>query len=386
MEIEGIADLPLHTGHVPPWLAPLMKRLAKAIIDTMVVELGPEKTIERFSNPLWFQAFNNAIGMDWDSSGSTTVTTGILKEVVNPQEHGFSILGGKGSNALKVPEELLELSGIFNIDPDKLARISKVIAKVDTTLVQDGHQLYHHSMFVTSLGKWVVVQQGMNLETRFARRYHWKETNNFVVEPHSAIAGTKQKVALNAIKRDKEEVRRLILDLIKEEPRRIVSMYERARAILNGQNTLDIYFGRTFTIATSPQARLIYYKPVDVKRVMNVLRGLRDVNPNNLEEALYYGLGPSTTRALLLISDLIYNEPPSYEDPVTHPYDPFKYAFAVGGKDGIPFPVNFKVAEEVIYTLEDFVTRAKLEEKDKEFSLKKLKQLITSENEGKNFK
>ncbi len=376
MEIEGIADLPLHTGHVPPWLAPLMKRLAKAIIDVMVIELGPEKVIERFSNPLWFQAFNNSIGMDWDSSGSTTVVTGILKEVVNPEEHGFAVLGGKGENALKVPQELIELSRIYDIDPEKLARISKVIAKVDTTLVQDGHQLYHHAMFVTSNGKWVVVQQGMNLETKFARRYHWKETNNLTVEPHSAIAGTKQRIALNVIKRDKEEVRRLLLDLLKEEPKKIIGQYQQATALLNNQLTLDMFFGKTFTIAFSKEAKVIYYKPVDVKRVMNVLRELREKDPQNLEEALYYGLGPSTTRALLLISDLIYNEPPSYEDPVTHPYDPFKYAFAVGGKDGIPFPVNFKVAEEVITTLEDYVTRAKLDSKDKEFSLRKLEKLI----------
>ncbi len=378
MEVEGIADLPLHTGHVPPWLVPIMKRLSKAIIEVMLLEWGPEKVIERFSNPLWFQGFNNAIGMDWDSSGSTTVTLGILKDVVKPDVHGLAILGGKGSNALKVQDEIDRLP--FDVDRGRLKRISKIVAKVDTTLVQDGHQLYHHSLLVTEKGNWAIVQQGMNLETKFARRYHWKETDNFVVEPHSAIAGVKRdNKVINVIERDKDNVRKLVLDLLKENPKKILSLYKQAEAMLKGQLTLDMWVKGGSISIISKEARLVYMKPVDISKIQEVLSRVYEAKPLTFEEALINGLGPSTARALYLIADLIYNEPPSYKDPVNYPYDPFKYAFAVGGKDGVPFPVNRRVAWEVIYTLEDFVTRAKLSENDKRLALSKLRELGSSE-------
>ncbi|AAK42598.1 protein of unknown function DUF763 [Sulfolobus islandicus Y.G.57.14] len=373
MEVEGIADLPLHTGHVPPWLVPIMKRLAKAIVEIMILELGPQKVVERFSNPLWFQGFNNIIGMDWDSSGSTTVTLGILKDITNPKVHGFAVLGGKGKNALKVPDEVDML--IFDVDKNKIKNISKIVAKVDSTLVQDGHQLYHHTMLVTEDGKWSIIQQGMNLEIKFARRYHWKETDNFVVEPHSAISGIKTNVVVNVIDRDKDRTRKLILDLLRENPNKIVSLYTQAMAMLKGQSTLDMWIKGGSIAFVSKEARLIYMKPVDVNRIKQVLREMYESNPLTFEEALINGLGPSTARALYLIADLIYNEPPSYKDPMNYPYDPFKYAFAIGGKDGIPYPVNRKAAWEVIYTLEDFITRAKLEEGDKRLALRKLKEL-----------
>ncbi|ADX84341.1 DUF763 domain-containing protein [Saccharolobus islandicus] len=373
MEVEGIADLPLHTGHVPPWLVPIMKRLAKAIVEIMILELGPQKVVERFSNPLWFQGFNNIIGMDWDSSGSTTVTLGILKDITNPKVHGFAVLGGKGKNALKVPDEVDML--IFDVDKNKIKNISKIVAKVDSTLVQDGHQLYYHTMLVTEDGKWSIIQQGMNLETKFARRYHWKETDNFVVEPHSAISGIKTNVVVNVIDRDKDRTRKLILDLLRENPNKIVSLYTQAMAMLKGQSTLDMWIKGGSIAFVSKEARLIYMKPVDVNRIKQVLREMYESNPLTFEEALINGLGPSTARALYLIADLIYNEPPSYKDPMNYPYDPFKYAFAIGGKDGIPYPVNRKAAWEVIYTLEDFITRAKLEEGDKRLALRKLKEL-----------
>ncbi|MEM3281426.1 MAG: DUF763 domain-containing protein [Saccharolobus sp.] len=374
MEIEGIADLPLHTGHVPPWLVPIMKRLAKAIIEIMLIEWGPYKIIERFSNPLWFQGFNNAIGMDWDSSGSTTVTLGILKEVIDPKVNGFAVLGGKGKNALKVQEEIDLLP--YDVDKAKLKRISKIVAKVDTTLVQDGHTLYHHTLMVTEDGKWGIIQQGMNLETKFARRYHWKEVENLIVEPHSAIAGIKSNIAVNVIEKNKEKTRKLLLDLLREDPRKIVSLYKQAEATLKGQTTLDMWVKGGSVGIISKEARLIYMKPVDINRIYEVLKNIYELNPTTFEDALVNGLGPSTARALYLISDLIYNEPPSYNDPVNYPYDPFKYAFAVGGKDGIPFPVNRRVAYEVIYTLEDFISRAKIDNRDKEFSIKKLKELV----------
>lgn len=379
MKLEGIADLPLHTGHVPPWLAEIMKRLSKAIVDIMVLEWGPDKVVERLSNPLWFQGFNNIIGMDWDSSGSTTVTLGILKEVIKPDEEGIAILGGKGKNATKVPEELYVLTRKYNLDYEKLVKVSRIVAKVDSVLIQDSHTLYHHSLILSNSGKWGIIQQGMNLETRFARRYHWKSTENFFNEPHDGIAGVKQDIAINVIERDKENVRKLIVDLVKEKPSTVVGQIRKALALLRGQTTLDS-FNKAFNVVISPKAKTIYMKPIDVSKIEKVFGKLYEYNPSNLEEALLNGLGPSTARALYLVADLIYNEPPSYNDPVNFPYDPFKYAYATGGKDGIPFPVNRKVAWEVIYTLEDIIEKAKLEKKDKDFALNKLKEMIRNGN------
>ncbi|PVU76685.1 DUF763 domain-containing protein [Acidianus hospitalis] len=379
MEIEGIADLPLHTGHVPSWLIPIMRKLSRAILDIMLIEWGPEKVVERLSNPLWFQAFNNVIGMDWDSSGSTTVTLGILKEVVNPKDDGLAVLGGKGKNALKVPEELHSLN--FDIDADKLANISRLVAKVDTTLVQDGHQLYHHSMLVTEKGYWGIIQQGMNEETKFARRYHWKSTENFTVDPHEAIAG-KKGIAVNIIEKQKENTRKLVLDLLRQDPRKIINELQQAKAILKGQATIESWINGASFVGISKEAKIIYMRPLDERKIKPILEKLYESNPENLEEALLEGLGPSTAKALYLISDLIYREPPSYNDPVNMPYDPFKYAYAIGGKDGIPYPVNRRVAEEVIITLEDIIQKAKLESNEKKFSLNKLRGLSIGIKEG----
>lgn len=360
MEISGISDLPLHYGRVPAWLIPIMRRLSRAILDVMLLEWGPDKVVERLSNPLWFQAFNNVIGMDWDSSGSTTVTLGILKDIVVPRIDGLAVTGGKGRNALNVPKELEELPANFDIDSNRLAKMSKLIAKTDTTLLQDGHELYHHSLLVSEDGKWSVVQQGMNLSTRFARRYHWVSVSDPINEKHQGIAGRKVESVLNV--HDSLGAKEVILDLLREEPRKIERLYLQATSRLKGIS-LDAWISLGTTGAISKEAKMIYMKPVNVNRVIDVLKNVKEYSPRNMEEALLLGVGPSTVRALSLISDLIYTEPPSYEDPVSVPYDPFKYAFAIGGKDGVPFPVNREMAFQVINTLEDFVASAKIEKK-----------------------
>jgi Uncharacterized conserved protein len=371
LEIQGVADLPLHEGHVPRWLIPIMRALARAIIDVMVLELGPQKCVQRFSNPLWFQAFNNAIGMDWDSSGSTTVTTAILKSVVNPKEHGFAVVGGKGTQSRRIPEELEALSSTLDFEPSKMIKVSKLVAKVDTTLLQDGHTLYHQAVFVAK-GMWGVVQQGMDVVKRFARRYHWVERENlkFSVEPHEAIAGVKGK-AINALEQKCEGLRKVLVDLVNEDPKKTIAQYQ----TLVHSGGLDVWLKQASLGGVSKSNRLVYYRPVDVEKVELVLKKVRDAKPATLEEALLAGLGPSSALALYLISDLVYSEPPSFEDPVTLPYDPFKYAFTVGGKDGIPYPVDPSVAKQVLRALGEFIERAKLEAKQKERALTRLKAL-----------
>ena len=72
-----------------------------------------------------------------------------------------------------------------------LADASRLVAKVDSAAVQDGFELYLHGFIITVDGTWCVVQQGMNVATKQARRYHWLSEGlaSFVDSPHAAIEG-----------------------------------------------------------------------------------------------------------------------------------------------------------------------------------------------------
>ncbi len=383
MRLEGISDLPLHDGHVPPWLAGIMKRLAKAILEIMVEEFGPDKVVERLSNPLWFQAFNNVIGMDWDSSGSTTVTTGILKEITwkNP-ELGLLVLGGKGKKARSVPEEIplaVEILGLKTSVSEFLVKASRLVAKIDSAMLQDGYQLYHHSLIVSENGVWAIIQQGMNVEKKMARRYHWFQNTSFYDDPHKAVAGERQDLVLNLVASESRGARNTILDLARENPHNVVNEYSRVINILKGQRDLYTYITPTKTgvVRIRIGKKIIVYEPLPLPReLLQKLRRIYETSPSNMDELLLIkNVGPKTLRALALISDLIYNEPPSTRDPVNTPYDPFKYAYAIGGKDGVPYPVRRKDAEEVILTLEDIIKAAKIGEKEKLRALKRLRKL-----------
>jgi len=384
VSLEGIAELPLHDGHVPPWLANIMKRLAKAILEIMVEEYGPGKVIERFSNPLWFQAFNNVIGMDWDSSGSTTVTTGILKAVTwsNP-ELGFLVLGGKGSRARDVPEEIPRAVEILKLDgdPKHYVKVSRLVAKIDSVLLQDGYTLYHHTLFLSSDGRWCIVQQGMNVEAKLARRYHWLDTlSSFYEDPHKAVAGIRHDRVINVVAAEARGVRRAILDLVREGPDKVVQMYSGLYNMLKKQSTITRYLesGVASYVALDSSSRALFYTPLPAPaELLKKLKVIYESEPQTLDELLLVrrAVTAKVVRALVLISDLIYNEPPSFRDPVTTPYDPFKYAYAIGGKDGVPYPVDRRTAEEVIYTLEDVVNRAKLGDREKLRALKSLARI-----------
>lgn len=381
--MEGISDLPLHDGHVPPWLASIMKRLAKAILEIMVEVFGPDKVVERLSNPLWFQAFNNVIGMDWDSSGSTTVTTGILKEITwkNP-ELGILVLGGKGRKARSVPEEIplaVETLGLKTSVSEFLVKASRLVAKIDSAMLQDGYQLYHHSLIVSENGVWAIIQQGMNVEKKMARRYHWFQNTSFYDDPHKAVAGERHGLVLNLVASESRGARSTILDLARENPYNVVNEYSRVINILKGQRDIYTYITPTKTgvVRIRMDKRIIVYEPLPLPGdLLRKLRRIYEVSPSNMDELLLIkNVGPKTLRALALISDLIYNEPPSTRDPVNTPYDPFKYAYAIGGKDGVPYPVRRKDAEEIVLTLEDIINKARIGEKEKLRALKKLSRL-----------
>ncbi len=383
MVLEGIAELPLHDGRVPPWLASIMKRLARAILEVMVEEFGPGKVVERLSNPLWFQAFNNVIGMDWDSSGSTTVTTGILKDVTwrNP-ELGVLVLGGKGGNARRVPEEVpraVDVLGLSSGYEELLVKASRLIAKIDSSMLQDGYTLYHHSLIISSDGSWTIIQQGMNIENRMARRYHWFKPLDYYNDPHKAVYGYKHEIVLNLVSSKSRGSRRIMLDIARDRPGNVVSQYSEALRIMRREKSILEYVTptRTGNVRIDLGRKALLYKPLPLpKEIISKLRKIYEIQPRDMDELLLIrGVGPKTIRALALISDLIYNEPPDTNDPVNTPYDPFKYAYAIGGKDGVPYPVNRRDAEEVIETLENIIYEARIGEHEKMRAFRNLRRI-----------
>lgn len=372
----GFADLPLHLGHVPKWLATLMKKLAKEIVEIIIIEYGTSKFLERLSNPLWFQALNNAIGMDWDSSGSTTVTTAILKEVLNNTNIGVMIAGGKGAISRNTPNEIQKFGlriGLSSSKVNDLIKISKLSAKVDTALLQDGFTLYHHTLIFDDKGNWVVVQQGMNLKNKTARRYHiaWFKALDITEEPHTGISSNYLGKPLNLLDIRSRPCKKVIIDLLNENPRKVINLMHEVNRELKGIKTLTQSIRKLRINPSIP-----YYKPIKLtKGLLNKLTHAYEIKPQKIEDALLIGkLGPETFRALSLISELIYREPPSLNDPVSHPYDPLKYAFTVGGKDGIPFPVKRELMISIIKELSEIIKSSKLGNKEKLIALRSLRK------------
>ncbi|RLF88084.1 DUF763 domain-containing protein [Thermococci archaeon] len=357
---RGIAELPLHGGHVPRWLALRMKRLAELVIKLLVDEYGTQGVLERLADPVWFQALNNLIGMDWDSSGSTTVTAGIIKEVLSKEDLGIRAAGGKGAKSRKTPEELIQISKLYDLEAEKYIKTSRLVAKVDTVALQTGYQLYHHVFFIDREGRWTVVQQGMNPQVKLARRFHWfsEKVESFTLEPHKGISGVKAEYALNTIARESKEYQKTLLDIISESPTKIERDVKSIEALSKGY--------------------IPFYRPYEKRELLPVLKryeslGKIELNKRALELArelgvssydeflLIKGLGPSTLRALSLVLELIYDVHPSWKDPVTHPPDPFKFSYAVGGKDRVPFPVEKSTYDDLISFLEKLLEKGKEE-------------------------
>ncbi len=353
---RGIAELPLHGGHVPPWLAARMKRLARLVVILLVDEYGTRGVLERLADPVWFQALNNLIGMDWDSSGSTTVTTGILKEVLSKEELGIKAAGGKGAKSRETPAQLRDICEKYELDSSEYVRISRLVAKVDTVALQTGYQLYHHVFFLDEKGNWAVVQQGMNPKVKLARRYHWFDAESFTLEPHKGISGIKLEYALNTVDKNTREYQKTLIDLVKEDSRKLERELKTLTAVAKGYKPLVVY---------KPYEKLSLFNTVrrykslgQIELNQRALELAKELSVNNYEEFLLIkGLGPSTLRALSLVLELVYDVHPSWRDPVTHPPDPFKFAYAVGGKDRVPFPIDKPTYDELISFLEKLVEK-----------------------------
>src|SRR5262247_2577767 len=152
----GAADLPLHGGHVPKWLADRMTRLGAVISEAVIYHYGRDEVLRRLSNPFWFQSFGAVMGMDWHSSGITTSVIGALKRGLGPieRELGLHVCGGRGRHSRRTPDELLAVGERVGLDGAALGRQSRLVAKVDSAAVQDGYDLYLHAFIVADDGAW----------------------------------------------------------------------------------------------------------------------------------------------------------------------------------------------------------------------------------------
>jgi uncharacterized protein len=217
MKRFGVADLPLHGGRVPQWLANRMSMLGTAIVEHIVLQYGRSELLARLSDPFWFQALGAVMGMDWHSSGITTSVMGALKRGLHDrsEEIGVFICGGRGRHSRNTPAELRVIADRRGFDGEALVRTSRLTARIDNNAIADGFQIYLHTFILTSDGEWAVVQQGMNESNGLARRYHWHSAavRDFIEEPHSGIVGEHQGDIMNLVDRQAKPAQSALLDI-----------------------------------------------------------------------------------------------------------------------------------------------------------------------------
>jgi hypothetical protein len=371
---RGIATFTLDGGHCPPWLFERMKRLGGQIIEAAIIEFGADEVVRRMGDPVWFQSLGSVIGFDWNASGLTTVMTAALKEAVSGREEelGFAIAGGKGKTSRKTPQDIIERSELLALPAstaDTLVYNSKMSAKVDSALLQDGFELYHHTFFFSRSGAWTVVQQGMNTEFRAARRYHWHsaEIKDLVVDPHSGIASSAKTPTLNLAARESVPTQKISTELVQGSLASLTKDIEllakhsseltRMVKVRRGEETLtlmDMHRGEfhKHPVKTEEFSKSSYLAKIFAK--------LTDEKPRTYESLVGTpGVGGKTLRALALVSEVIYGAAPSYTDPA-------RYSFAHGGKDGTPHPVHTATYDATIEFFRTVIPKIKATPAEKE--------------------
>lgn len=350
----GFASLPLHGGKAPTWLFSRMVLLSREILAHLVEEHGTNEVLRRLSDPFWFQAFGCILGFDWHSSGVTTTVCGAVKESLRETgpEWGLFAAGGKGAASKKSPAQIAGVCDWLGRNPATLVHASRTAAKVDNAAVQDGYQLYHHTFLFTASGNWAVIQQGMDPRTSTARRYHWlsEHVTSFVDEPHDAVCcDVRDAGTLNLVAAESADVRRASAEL----------------ASLPPETTLEA-LERVPDLRLPARHHLFPELDVDSRYLSKILVRTYDRAPENFEALLgVEGVGPKTLRALALASELIYGTRASTRDPA-------RFAFAHGGKDGIPFPVDRTTYDQTIDILRRAVDRSKVDRSERVGALKRL--------------
>ena len=342
MKRSGVADLPLHGGRVPVWLAQRMTKLGTAITETIVHDYGTSAFLTRLSDPFWFQALGAVMGMDWHSSGITTSVMGALKRGLAPRadELGLYICGGRGRFSRQTPDELRLLGDRRGLDGDALVRTSRLTARIDNNAIADGFQIYLHNFVVTADGEWAVVQQGLNDRSGLARRYHWHSATvkDFVAEPHTGIVGENQGTIMNLVDTKARPAQTALLEIAHEDPDKTLSVARHLKM---------------------PAHHEVREKNVDLKRLGAVLAVAYERELHDFAELLLVeNLGPRTLQSLALVAEVVHGAPSRFNDPA-------RFSFALGGKDRHPFPVPLKTYDESINFLRTSLDAAKLGDREK---------------------
>lgn len=378
---RGIATFTLDYGKCPKWLFERMVKLGRQMIRAIVAEEGPDEFIKRISDPVWFQSLGTVLAFDWNSSGLTTILTAALKEAIRGEEKdlGIFICGGKGKTSRKTPQEIKtwgEKLSLTTENTHALTYNSKMAAKVDSALIQDGFQIYHHSFFFTKNGAWTVIQQGMNTRNQTARRYHWYSKNihpvksaeggvplkagqfngvkDLICEPHSGIVSEiKMKNILNLTAQKSGQTRQISRELVSQSfntlmkdiriLRKYYTPFSQMVELSKGQQRLKFLNLENQEFKWHPVVNEDFSKSHYLEKI---LWQLCERKPENYEKLLAAeGVGPKTIRALSLVAEVIYGAKPSYEDPA-------RYSFAHGGKDATPYPVDLPTYDRTLKTMQ----------------------------------
>lgn len=374
---RGIATFTLDYGKCPPWLFERMVKLGREMTRVIVEEYGPDEFVARLGDPVWFQSLGTVLAFDWNASGLTTILTAALKESLRGHEQDFGIFlcGGKGKTSRKTPDEIASWSERIALpftQAQGLVHNSKMSAKVDSALVQDGFDIYHHAFVFSRKGNWTVIQQGMNTAQGRARRYHWssEKTSDLIVEPHSGISSpgdNAEPISLNMTARDIDKNRGLAVDLVDggyPAVMKEVEILRRHSSELGKMIALKKSGQQEFVFMDLPSREFKYHPVVKEdfaksKYLEKVIRALVDAKPKSYQDLVAVkGVGPKTVRALALVGEVIYGAPASYEDPA-------RYSFAHGGKDATPYPVDRPTYDQTIETFRKAVGRARIDQSDK---------------------
>lgn len=363
----GSADLPLHGGHVPRWLADRMTALGRVVTEAIVHHYGRDEMMRRLAHPFWFQSLGAVMGMDWHSSGITTSVLGCLKRGLAPisDELGIYVCGGKGKESRETPRELARIGERTGVDGAKLAAESRLVAKVDGACVQDGFDLYLHGFFVTKDGRWTAVQQGMNGDSKLARRYHWlgEGLTSFVDAPHAAIDGHPVGEIVNLTDVRARRSREAQVELVREGPAKILPLIAKAKANANG-NAPPAQLGLPHLVA--PVHHEVTAGDVVMRRVHAALAAAHERGPVDFVDVLKTpGVGARTLLSLAMVAEVVHGAPSRFADPA-------RFSLAHGGKDGLPYPVPLKVYDETIRVMKRAVSAAKLGESDRLSAIRRL--------------
>ncbi len=380
---RGVATFTLDSGTCPRWLFERMVRLGRQMVWVIVDEYGPDTFVERIADPVWFQSLGTVLAFDWNASGLTTILTAALKEAIRRDERrlGLFICGGKGKTSRKTPDEIRNWGQVLSLPGpgvEKLVYNSKMAAKVDSSLIQDGFQIYHHSFFFSRKGAWAVVQQGMNTGNQTARRYHWysQKITDLVCEPHTGIVSQVRGNVLDLSARSSQATRDTSVELVQggfQGLSKDISILRKHASPLSQMAALQA--GEEKVTFLNLENREFHRHPVlqedfgpDKKNsyLNKILTKICDIKPKNYEQLLSLeGVGPKTMRALSLVSEVIYGAKPSYEDPA-------RYSFAHGGKDSTPYPVDRATYDSTIRFFTRLVQKMRVSPAEKNKILNRL--------------